>query len=139
FDRKPREGGYERRPREDGDRPARSYVKREGGYDRKPRPDFNRGESKAPKFAEKRTIKRDRAPKDEDGLLRGDGWLIGYHAVLAALGAGRRKVRNIWLLGEAQGQLGELIAAHPEWSVEIKAKPDFEQQFGDMVHQGVAA
>lgn len=164
FDRAPREGGYERKsygpraegdrparpytPRDGGDRPARPYTPREpreGGYEKrewKPREEFSRGESKGAKFAEKRTIKRDRRPAEDgavDGVLRGDGWLIGYHAVLAALSTGRRKVRAVWLLSEAQGELGEMIAAHPDWAVEIKSKPDFERQFGDMVHQGVAA
>ena len=141
-ERKPyvkREGGYERKPREDGDRPARPYTPREGGFERKWE---DRGEGKGARFAEKRTIKRDRRPAEEGaapGVLRGDGWLVGYHAVLAALSAGRRKVRAVWLLSEAQGELGTLLAANPDWMVEIKAKPDFEREFGEMVHQGVAA
>ncbi len=158
-ERKPyakREGGYERKSfgdgerkpfvkREGGDRPYAPRAPREGGsYEKrewKPRESFDRGDSKSAKFAEKRTIKRDRRPaEDKDtGLMRGDGWLIGYHAVLAALSTGRRKVRTVWLLSEAQGELGELIAKNPDWVVEIHSKPDFEKQFGDMVHQGVAA
>lgn len=150
FDRAPREGGYEKRPytprepREGGDRPYTPREPREGGYEKrewKPRESFDRGDSKSAKFAEKRTIKRDRRPaEDKDtGLMRGDGWLIGYHAVLAALSTGRRKVRTVWLLSEAQGELGELVAKNPDWIVEIHSKPDFEKQFGEMVHQGVAA
>ena len=128
YDRAPREGGYERKSYGDGER--KPYVKRD---------DMNRGDSKSAKFSEKRTIKRDRMPKDDSGFMRGDGWLIGYHAVLAALSTGRRKVREIWLLSEAQGELGELIAKNPSWLVNIQPKPEFEKQFGDMVHQGVAA
>ena len=154
FDRKPREGGYERKSFGDGER--KPFVKREGGFDRAPREggfdrkpreggyerkSFDRGDSKSAKFSQKPTIKRDRKPREDadTGLLRGDGWLIGYHAVLAALSAGRRKVREVWLLSEAQGELATLIAKNPEWNVSIKAKPDFEKQFGEMVHQGVAA
>ena len=145
FDRKPREGGYERKSFGDGER--KPFVKREGGFDRAPReggfdrkPRENRGDAKPAKFSEKRSIKRDRTPVDKDAvLLKGDGWLAGYHAVLAALSAGRRKVRKVWLLSEAQGELAAILEKHPEWSVEIKAKPDFDKEFGDAVHQGVAA
>ncbi|PZP40143.1 MAG: 23S rRNA (guanosine(2251)-2'-O)-methyltransferase RlmB [Pseudomonas fluorescens] len=145
FERKPREGGYERKSFGDGER--KPFVKREGGFDRAPREggyerkSFDRGDSKSAKFSQKPTIKRDRKPREDadTGLLRGDGWLIGYHAVLAALSAGRRKVREVWLLSEAQGELATLLAKNPEWNVSIKAKPDFEKQFGEMVHQGVAA
>lgn len=136
YERKPREGGYERKSFGDGER--KPYVKREGGFDRAPRE--NRGDAKPARFSEKRSIKRDRTPVDKDAiLLKGDGWLAGYHAVLAALSAGRRKVRKVWLLSEAQGELAALLDKHPEWSVEIKAKPDFDKEFGDAVHQGVAA
>ena len=159
-ERKPyvkREGGFDRKPREGGDRPARTYAPREGGYERKSfgdgerkpyvkreggfdrKPYENRGEGKSAKFAEKRTIKRDRSSVEDKLLMRGDGWLIGYHAVLSALTVGRRKVRAVWLLSEAQGELAAILEKNPEWPVEIKAKPDFEKEFGDMVHQGVAA
>lgn len=143
FDRKPREGGYERKPREFGERserPARAYAPREGGFERKPReegdfrPRENRGEGKPARFAAKRVVKHEREP-----ILNGDGWLVGYHTVVAALTAGRRKVRAVWLLGEAKGELADVLAAHPEWPVEVKAKPDFEREFGELVHQGVAA
>ncbi len=140
-ERKPyakREGGFERKSF-DGER--KPFVKREGGreggFDRAPR-DKNYGEGKAAKFSEKRTIKRDRTPAEQK-IGKGDGWLVGYHAVLAALSAGRRKVRAVWLLSDAQGELAKLIEANPEWPVEIKAKPDFEREFGELVHQGVAA
>lgn len=199
-----REGGYDRKPREGGERPYRAraeggesgyekrpyakreggygekrsyekregsygekrpyarhegaerkpYMKREGGFDeRKPREggerysgprerfegegrSFNRerGEGKTARFDGKRQVKHER-----EVLVSGDGWLVGYHAVLAALKIGRRTVRKIWLLSEAQGELAELLATHPEWEVEMKAKPDFEKEFGDAVHQGVAA
>ncbi len=135
FDRKPREGGYERKSFGDGER--KPYVKREGGFDRAPRE--NRGEGKPANFSEKRTIKRDRSTPDEKLLMGGDGWLVGYHAVLAALTAGRRKVRKVWLLSEAQGELATLLEKHSDWDVEIKSKPEFEREFGDVVHQGVAA
>lgn len=152
-----REGGYERKPRGDfgdrkprayaerSERPARPYAKREGredGFERKPRefgdkkPFEKRGEGPAAKFSGKRVVKRERAPQEAGA---GDGWLVGYHAVMAAMAAGRRKVRKVWLLAEAKGELADVLAAHPEWPVEIKAKPDFETEFGDMVHQGVAA
>ncbi|RYG58470.1 MAG: 23S rRNA (guanosine(2251)-2'-O)-methyltransferase RlmB [Alphaproteobacteria bacterium] len=138
-ERKPyvkREGGsYERKSFGDGER--KPYVKREGGFDRQPR-ENNYGEGKVARFSEKRTIKRDRTPADQK-IGKGDGWLVGYHAVLAALSAGRRKVRAVWLLSEAQGDLATLLAANPDWNVEIKAKPDFEREFGELVHQGVAA
>lgn len=138
-ERKPyvkREGGsYERKSFGDGER--KPYVKREGGFDRGPR-ETNYGEGKAARFSEKRTIKRDRTPADQK-IGKGDGWLVGYHAVLAALSTGRRKVRAVWLLSDAQGDLAKLIEANPEWPVEIKAKPDFEREFGELVHQGVAA
>ncbi|NBX85686.1 MAG: 23S rRNA (guanosine(2251)-2'-O)-methyltransferase RlmB, partial [Proteobacteria bacterium] len=68
-----------------------------------------------------------------------DGWLVGHHAVYAALASGRRKVRNVWLMAEAKGPLAELLAQHPEWPVETKTRPEFEAQFGEAVHQGVAA
>lgn len=155
-DRAPREGGYEKRPyakREGGLGEKRPYQKREGGYERKPREEFGarqerfegaegrefaprRGEGKTARFDGKREIKRDR---EVVALAAGDGWLVGYHAVVAALKIGRRSVRKIWLLGEAQDELAGLIAAHPEWEVETRAKPDFEKEFGDAVHQGVAA
>jgi 23S rRNA (guanosine2251-2'-O)-methyltransferase len=135
YDRKPREGGYERKSFGDGER--KPYVKREGGFDRAPRE--NRGEGKPARFSEKRTIKRDRSTPDEKLLMGGDGWLAGYHSVLAALTTGRRKVRKVWLLSEAQGELATILEKNPEWEVEIKSKPDFEREFGDVVHQGVAA
>jgi 23S rRNA (guanosine2251-2'-O)-methyltransferase len=86
-------------------------------------------------------VRRDRKTPDErkEYLDQQDGWLVGHHAVVAALKAGRRTVRQLWLLGEAKGDLAEILAAHPEWPVEMKAKPDFDTQFGDLVHQGVAA
>lgn len=137
-------------PRDGGDRPARPYAKREeGSFDRKPReysdrqpreygdkkPYENRGEGPGAKFNGKRSIKRDRS---EQILGAGDGWLVGYHAVVAAMTAGRRKVRKVWLLGEAKGELADVLAKNTDWPVEIKSKPEFEQEFGDMVHQGVA-
>jgi 23S rRNA (guanosine2251-2'-O)-methyltransferase len=130
-------------PRDGGDRPARPYAKREeGGFERKPRGEFtekrpyeNRGEGPGAKFTGKRSIKRDRS---EQIVGAGDGWLVGYHAVMAAMTAGRRKVRKVWLLGEAKGELADVLAKHTDWPVEIKSKPEFEHEFGDMVHQGVA-
>jgi 23S rRNA (guanosine2251-2'-O)-methyltransferase len=59
--------------------------------------------------------------------------------VLAALVGGRRKVREVWLLAEATGDLAQVLGAHPEWPVQIKAREDFNREFADAVHQGVAA
>jgi 23S rRNA (guanosine2251-2'-O)-methyltransferase len=59
--------------------------------------------------------------------------------VLAALVGGRRKVREVWLLSEATGDLAQVLGAHPEWPVQIKAREDFNREFADAVHQGVAA
>ncbi|MBI1309202.1 MAG: 23S rRNA (guanosine(2251)-2'-O)-methyltransferase RlmB [Proteobacteria bacterium] len=128
------EGGYKKpyARREGGDEGGykRPYTPREGGFERP-----NHGDGAQARFDGKRVVKheRDAVP------YAGDGWLVGYHAVLAALSAGRRKVRKVWLLGEASGELATVLAAHPDWEVETKAKPDFEKEFGDSVHQGVAA
>jgi 23S rRNA (guanosine2251-2'-O)-methyltransferase len=154
-----------RGPRAEGDRPARPYVKREGGsYDRKPReggssyekreykprepreggferaPREERGEGKVARFDGKRQVRRDYRNESTpaEAAVRGDGWLVGYHAVLAAMTSGRRKVRSVWLLGEPKGELATVLEKNPDWPVETKAKPDFDREFGDMVHQGVA-
>lgn len=137
YDRKPREGGYERKPRAEGS----SYERKPRDFERSERPfreERVRGDGKNARFDGKREVKRDRFAKGEDRQFQQDGWLVGTHAVLAALKAGRRKVRQVWLLGEARGEMADLLEKNPEWPVEIKAKPDFEKEFGDAVHQGVA-
>lgn len=146
--RAPREGGYDRKPREGGSfgekRPYAPRAPREGGYERKPREDFggeregfsrDRGDGPQARFDGKRQVRRE----VRDVLVSADGWLVGYHAVLAALTIGRRAVRKVWLMGEAQGELATVLAANPGWEIEMKAKPEFEKEFGDAVHQGVAA
>lgn len=167
--REGREGGktWEKRPRKDyGDKPARKpygprkefgeksdaprkpYGPRKEFSDR-PRRDY--GDKPAPRkefsdrprkdFGDKRPprrFEREEGPRYITAAA-GDGWLVGHHAVMAALAAGRRKVREIWLVVEAKGDLATLLAAHPEWPVSLKARTDFDAQFGDMVHQGIAA
>ena len=167
--RPPREGGdrpaykprFDRgeRPAYGGDKPR--YPRRDEGGEggegrvdfknarfaaRKPRQlaDFEQGgdqggytrvaKAKPGRFAQAGESQNDFAPADNQ-----DGWLIGTHAVMAALTSGRRKVREIWLMADAQGALAELIAANPDWVVSMKTRPDFTTQFGDAVHQGVAA
>jgi 23S rRNA (guanosine2251-2'-O)-methyltransferase len=142
------EGGAERPrsygPRKDfGDRPARPYAPRaprEEGFERPAKP---WGDAQKPRYAEKTSGKAqfERKPRADDSavLANRDGWLVGHHAVLAALQNGRRKVREIWLLSEASGPLAQVLAAHPEWPVQIKAREDFNREFADAVHQGVAA
>lgn len=139
-------------PRAEGER--RPYTPRAEGEGRPyaPRPAYNReeraapvkewGDARKPKFAEKPNRKaqfeRTKTP-ETPSLANGDGWLVGNHAVLAALKNGRRKVREIWLLAEASGELAEVLAAHPEWPVQVKAREDFKREFAEAVHQGVAA
>ncbi|MFO0500072.1 MAG: 23S rRNA (guanosine(2251)-2'-O)-methyltransferase RlmB [Pseudomonadota bacterium] len=148
----PRAEGGERPRRAYGDKP--SYGPRAEGERRPytPRPAYNReerpapvkewGDAKKPRFAEKpnRKAQFERKKEPETPMLaNGDGWLVGNHAVLAALKNGRRKVREVWLLAEASGDLAQVLAANPEWPVQVKAREDFNREFAEAVHQGVAA
>ncbi len=148
FGDRPARPPYAPRPprTEGGDRPAygekRPYTPRaprEGGFERSP----DWGDAKKPRYAEKTSGKAqfERKPKadDADVLANRDGWLVGHHAVLAALNNGRRKIREVWLLSEATGDLAAVLASHPEWPVQIKAREDFNREFADAVHQGIAA
>lgn len=126
-----------------GDRPARPYTPRaprEEGFEGAPKP---WGDAKKPRYAEKTSGKAqfERKPREDDSaiLANRDGWLVGHHAVLAALQNGRRKIREVWLLSEASGELAQVLGAHPEWPVQIKAREDFNREFADAVHQGIAA
>ncbi len=146
----PRAAGGEDRPRRAyGDKPAyspRPYTPREngpreGGEDRPARVQ-EWGDAKKPRYAAKPNHRAQFERKADAGLpllANGDGWLVGHHAVMAALKNGRRKVREIWLLAEATGDLAEVLAAHPDWPVSIKAREDFNREFAEAVHQGVAA
>ncbi|MCA3243849.1 MAG: 23S rRNA (guanosine(2251)-2'-O)-methyltransferase RlmB [Alphaproteobacteria bacterium] len=126
-----------------GDRPARPYAPRAPREETFERPAKTWGDAKKPRYAEKVSGKAqfERKPKSDDStvLANRDGWLVGQHAVLAALRNGRRKIREVWLLSEATGELAQVLGAHPEWPVQIKAREDFNREFADAVHQGVAA
>ncbi len=131
----PREGGVSQRDQSlqehsgltgDG-KPARFDARRESA--RRPRP--QNVSDKKPWREQRESIVRDPAG--------GDGWLVGVHPVMAALTAGRRAVRELWLLAEPKAALADLIAANPQWLVLTKTRPDFDAQFGEAVaHQGVA-
>ena len=108
-------------------KPARFDARRESA--RRPRP--QNVSDKQPWREQRESIVRD--------LAGGDGWLVGVHPVMAALTAGRRAVRELWLLAEPKAALADLIAANPQWLVLTKTRPDFDAQFGEAVaHQGVA-
>lgn len=144
----PRKDFGDRPARPYGDRPARPYTPRapraegsEGGSFERPAREW--GDAKQPRFNERPNRKAQFETKvrnaDATVLANGDGWLVGHHAVLAALKNGRRKVREVWLLADATGELATTLAANPEWPVNIKAREDFNRDFGEAVHQGVAA
>ena len=108
-------------------KPARFDARRESA--RRPRP--QNVSDKKPWREQRESIVRDPAG--------GDGWLVGVHPVMAALTAGRRAVRELWLLAEPKAALADLITANPQWLVLTKTRPDFDAQFGEAVaHQGVA-
>ena len=67
-----------------------------------------------------------------------DGWLVGPHAVKAALKAGRRAVKELWVTESPAGELAELVARYPQLEVQIHERADFDGPFGELVHQGIA-
>lgn len=164
FGRKPREGGFERRPREDGEggeRPRRSFGERkpygdraprsEGGFSRGPRKDFgDRGPrrdygDRKPRFDREEGDFRAERPtthwveKDPYETAPGsDGWLVGKHAVMAAITAGRRAVKEVWLVGDTD-EVQALVSQFPEVKVKTVGKREMDERFPGQVHQGIAA
>jgi 23S rRNA (guanosine2251-2'-O)-methyltransferase len=168
FERRPREGGFERKPREGGfDRPRKPYGERkefgerkpygehrEGGYERKtyarsspPRaygardaaPRGPRREREEGGFRERTPKTTHWADKDPYSTAPGDdGWLVGKHAVTAAIVAGRRSVAEVWMAGD-EAEVAAFTEQFPQVKVITKSRRDLDARFPDQVHQGIAA
>lgn len=65
------------------------------------------------------------------------GWLYGRHAVVAALIAGRRELKTLWLT-KSDGEIEKLAAKFPKLRIEMHERSDFDGMFQSVNHQGIA-
>lgn len=160
YERKPRrefggegrEGGYERKTYARSS-PPRAYGARDSAGPRKPRRDFgdraprsfDEESGEAPAFQQRERVggfgkkATHWADKDPYSTAPGDdGWLVGKHAVVAAITAGRRSVSEVWMAGD-EAEVAAFSEQFPQVKVLTKARRDLDARFPDQVHQGIAA
>ncbi len=65
-----------------------------------------------------------------------DTWIYGRHAVVAAVKSGRRKVYEIWLIKEPEGQEKVEVSS---FKIKIVTRHIMGEKFPNAVHQGIAA